>query len=198
MDRPAGANRLSVRLSSRCLTTEWGLLTLLLCAARESAFAQGGLRRCRAAPLCSFSSLGGSAPDRCHCRMQAVLQLAYPSARRTAQSVLATRDMLPSCAALPPVLGPSCSAHQVHKAQLRRFRPDQLRHLARREGGLSSSLSVRPGDTAWDICNSHGISLAELAAANRWAYAAKQLRGQYQVGVHAIRCFCRHKMTVEE
>jgi hypothetical protein len=56
---------------------------------------------------------------------------------------------------------------QVHKAQLRRFRPDQLRHLSRREGGLSSSLAVRAGDTAWGICNSHGISLAELAASNR-------------------------------
>jgi hypothetical protein len=56
---------------------------------------------------------------------------------------------------------------QVHKAQLRRFRPDQLRDLSRREGGLSSSLAVRAGDTAWGICNSHGISLAELAASNR-------------------------------
>lgn len=55
----------------------------------------------------------------------------------------------------------------MHKARLRTFRPDQLRHLTRREGGLSSTLTVRAGDTAWDICNSHGISLAELAASNR-------------------------------
>lgn len=75
---------------------------------------------------------------------------------------------------MPLIVGPAAAppAHctlQVHKAQLRRFRPDQLRHLSRREGGLSSSLVVQPGDTAWDICNSHGISLTELAASNRCA-----------------------------
>jgi hypothetical protein len=56
---------------------------------------------------------------------------------------------------------------QVHKAQLRRFRRDQLRSLARRERGLMAELRVGPGDSAWSICNSHGISLAELTAANK-------------------------------
>lgn len=56
---------------------------------------------------------------------------------------------------------------QVHKAQLRRFPEDQYRNLHRRERGLMDQLTVQPGDTAWGICNSHGISLAELHAANR-------------------------------
>jgi hypothetical protein len=56
---------------------------------------------------------------------------------------------------------------QVHKARLRRFKRDQLRSLARRERGLMAELRVAAGDSAWSICNSHGISLAELAAANR-------------------------------
>jgi hypothetical protein len=56
---------------------------------------------------------------------------------------------------------------QVHKAQLRRFRRDQLRSLSRRERGLMAELAVGPGDSAWSICNSHGVSLAELAAANK-------------------------------
>jgi hypothetical protein len=58
-------------------------------------------------------------------------------------------------------------ALQVHKAQLRRFRRDQLRSLAKRERGLMAELRVGPGDSAWSICNSHGISLAELTAANK-------------------------------
>jgi hypothetical protein len=58
-------------------------------------------------------------------------------------------------------------ALQVHKAQLRRFRRDQLRSLARRERGLTAELRVGPGDSAWSICNCHGISLAELTAANK-------------------------------
>ncbi|WIA37974.1 hypothetical protein OEZ86_001350 [Tetradesmus obliquus] len=61
----------------------------------------------------------------------------------------------------------SASISQVHKAQLRRFPRSQLRSLARQERGLMASLTVCPGDSAWSICNSHGISLAELAAANK-------------------------------
>lgn len=56
---------------------------------------------------------------------------------------------------------------QVHKAQLRRFPQDQLHKLQRRERGLMGHLAVQSGDTAWSICNSHGISLAELHAANK-------------------------------
>jgi hypothetical protein len=63
----------------------------------------------------------------------------------------------------------SASISQVHKAQLRRFSGDALRRLQRREAGQSTRLVVGPGDTAWGVCNSHGISLAELAAANRCA-----------------------------
>uniref|UniRef100_A0A383WA42 LysM domain-containing protein n=1 Tax=Tetradesmus obliquus TaxID=3088 RepID=A0A383WA42_TETOB len=61
----------------------------------------------------------------------------------------------------------SASISQVHKAQLRRFPRSQLRSLARQERGLMACLTVGPGDSAWSICNSHGISLAELAAANK-------------------------------
>eukprot|EP00878_Enallax_costatus_P021138 GHUV01022371.1.p1 GENE.GHUV01022371.1~~GHUV01022371.1.p1 ORF type:complete len:637 (+),score=223.29 GHUV01022371.1:216-1913(+) len=61
----------------------------------------------------------------------------------------------------------SASISQVHKAQLRRFSEDQLRKLHHRERGLMGQLTVQPGDTAWSICNSHGISLAELHAANK-------------------------------
>lgn len=64
---------------------------------------------------------------------------------------------------------------QVHKAQLRRFTPTQLRRLQRRERGRTEQLVVAPGDTAWGICNTHGISLAELAAANRCVNACFSL-----------------------
>jgi hypothetical protein len=89
----------------------------------------------------------------------------------------------------------ACLHHQqVHKARLRTFRRDQLRHLTRREGGASSTLTVWAGDTAWDICNSHGISLAELAASNRcvwWRCLCACVEGRcwcVYAGVYMLGC----------
>ncbi|KAI8476233.1 MAG: ABC1/COQ8 ser/thr kinase [Monoraphidium minutum] len=60
----------------------------------------------------------------------------------------------------------SASISQVHKAQLRRFSPRQLREFGARRRGAARLVSLRPGDTPWSVCNDAGISLAELAAAN--------------------------------
>ncbi|KIZ06293.1 hypothetical protein MNEG_1674 [Monoraphidium neglectum] len=61
----------------------------------------------------------------------------------------------------------SASISQVHKAELRRFSPAQLRQFSRQRRGRARRVALLPGDTAWSVCNDAGVSLAELAAANR-------------------------------
>lgn len=56
----------------------------------------------------------------------------------------------------------------MHKAQLRQFSSSHLKQLKRMGGGGEALQYVaQAGDTAWLICNEHGISLDELARANR-------------------------------
>lgn len=64
---------------------------------------------------------------------------------------------------------------QVHLARLRRFSRSEL-------AGISSCMKrqraeeyvLAPGEGAWDVCNSLGMSLQELRTANK----GKELRGE--------------------
>jgi hypothetical protein len=64
----------------------------------------------------------------------------------------------------PPTRPPP---RQVHKAQLRRFSPEQLKRYGARRTAATRRVTLGPGDTAWSVCNDTGMSLAELAAANK-------------------------------
>lgn len=67
---------------------------------------------------------------------------------------------------LPCPIRPTAT-HQVHKARLRRFTPHQLNQFRHRRCSRMRLMTLGPGDTAWSVCNDAGISLPELADANK-------------------------------
>lgn len=62
------------------------------------------------------------------------------------------------------------NTRQVHKAKLRTFSPAQLRAARRASSGRTSTPGeavVGEGQSAWDVCSTHGVSLGELARLNK-------------------------------
>eukprot|EP00798_Chlamydomonas_sp_ICE-L_P027624 gene27624-7261_t len=73
----------------------------------------------------------------------------------------------------------SASVSQVHKAQLKRFPKSELKLVAKKRGHLQhTEHEVQEGDGAWDVCNMHGISMAELQKWNKGLNLTKVHEGQ--------------------
>lgn len=75
---------------------------------------------------------------------------------------------------------------QVHKARLRRFSPAELKGaMAPRQ--QEQRHTAAEGESAWDVCNRHGVALSELRAANKGGWSECILGGRGGRGEGTVR-----------